>query len=204
MKKSVRTALTGVVAAHLLLAQPASVFAQSGGAQAAITFRVDQKQSREDLASKIDAAMAQKHPKVVVNLSPYTKTLPEPVAVWVRKVEDTGGEVYVRSLAKMPALLAQLVAALIPVITQFVKAKLDQWLNGLGDPAKNYNAMIVTHSLGDKKPDCFVRVEFYLRNSKAWEEAKKEGTPLSETKVKVEGTAVDATQACPAVTAPAA
>lgn len=197
MNNTFRAALTVVVAAHLLLAQPASAWAQANATSTAITFRVEDKSSREDLASKIDAAMARKAAKVVVNLSPYTKTLPEPVAVWVRKVEDTGGEVYVRSLAKMPALLAQLIAALVPVITQIVKAKLDQWLNGLGDPAKYYNAMIVTHSVGDKMPDCFVRVEFYLRDSKEWDEAKKEGRPLAETNVKVEGTAVDMTKACP-------
>ena len=201
MNKTVRTALTGVVAVQLLLSQPVNVFAQPSGAEAAIAFRVDEKLSRQDLASKIDAAMAQKYPKIVVNLSPYTKTLPDPVAVWVHKVEDTGGEVYVRSIAKMPALLAELVAALLPVITQIVKAKLDQWLSGLGDPAKNYNAMIVTDTLGGKNPSCFARVEFYLKNSKAWEEAKKEGTPISETNVKVVGTAVDATQVCPAAPA---
>lgn len=186
--------------AFILALSAAQMTAVAPAMAAPVTIRYSTAEagSGESLAAKLDSAMAQKAEKIVVVISPFTKTLPEPVAVWLKKIEQSGGEIYVRSLTM--GLLIDIIGIVLPHVVTILREIVDNWLDslGYGDPAKNYNAMIVTDKTGDGAATCFVRVEFYLRDSPAWAAERAKGKPLSEASVSTDGTPVGTTQACPA------
>lgn len=130
-----------------------------------------------DHSRRISLEMDARKEVIRVNFIPSLTGIPEEIQVWLNAVLEHGGEIRVRETRPNEFLLDMLVI-IVRELIPFLAEKALAWFDDtLSDPAENYNSVVVVRSLS-AEVICYEAVEFYLKNSDAWDQVTRLSKPV--------------------------
>lgn len=167
-----------------------------------ITYTVASPISVEKLNKRINDAMIKGEDRISVTLMPGAENIPLTLIEWIGRVKYSEGQLFVKDTSKgwgdiLKIIVKKTFEAIEEIVTGIIPAANDasnDKVDDLLDPAKKYNALLVSESNNGRT--CWKKVEFYKRGSSAWTKAISDAKDINDTDLDYVGAGAETVSAC--------